>query len=1273
MRIEILLFCIKKIDYYFPNDPLYHLISNFNDINAILKIEDKQRLLEFFNINKAIIHNILYNENEIINIEPNEKMKHLSCYIYLNLLINDNCEIINYNYPFCYINEINTERKNIKDKYKELILSVCIISLIKNYLGANNYNEKLEKEIKEMENENKEIIKNNMSNLNNTFGMSLNKEIEIKIDKLYMKIIKWLILNKKFDDYEYTYNILNKIELFNVNLTKEMIDELYKILNEKKKYVIDYLIKSKEDLFNEKKINFHYILLHHVLKKSMYIYHFNFLLKTKKIILENLKKKQLYIIEKKAKDFNKQFKYLIKALFDSEYYLNKYLNNIIEILKEVQTYYKEYLFESKKEDILSIDNIIKNINNKNNINDNNYLNYFQYYELSKKKNLRSPIINYFYIKKNESIAKNEKIFRNEEIAFEKVEKMIIEHKLKKMNKNSKKILYNFINEDEKNKEIITKIIGKNHYDFLINDLNENLNKGEKLNNKKNEFENKNIINKKKENNIINIKSNIIILSDNIQSFNSIDLYSFIGKIIKKEPEQILFLTSINKIVILTDIKQNFKEFGENQYIHVSEVIFSSEKNGIIYFKIQFFSKFKILDKIDEENPINQKIAIRFNLLDYNEFRIKDILFIQIGIELTKDNIIKFKSDKKIIFYVYDASKYDYEYFPQKIYLYDSNKSLDFKFFVYKSFLNEVNLFVMENNNCCYELLYFSLDNTFPEEIEVDYKEKKKFKSSEFHTFNSRTRKSIIFINIPYQAEKDIKVGKNLLNIYLCKEKKIKLYGTFSLDSIKLRATKPYEYKPVIKEKIINIYSDYIECYRKTNNPEKFKKYLLLEPSVIKVLENEINEKFHLYEYENTQFTLDYFNSLCLWNFYYFIKKTENIISLINKYISVYDKIISKKSMNYIEKSMILVGFVGRIFEDKDNFTSPKLFFYDELYESNPYKLAYNFQFKLIENMTESSCLFQPFLFLDSFIMDCLYCKNFAFISSITSAYSISMLPIELIKKHLKKTIKNHFFVLVKEGKPNKRRYYASVQKYNKIITYNENILLRDSKIKKMYVLGKEDVNENPKISTNFAFILNLENIHEISHNKEEIMNIKNSTTLYFDRNLNHSYIYHYDTKNYGEAGKLVDEFIIGGYLIDAIKITKYEMGEYFDVKYFVDTDFKKLFDGFRKVLESCGQKKINKELIYQENYIDSNMNIDLKNCLIIKNKKKTDKNSKKITDEKISIDNKKVEKIFLSLHNTYILSADTSEELIKKIEDMENKKIIVREDAIENNNDICNY
>ena len=108
-------------------------------------------------------------------------------------------------------------------------------------------------------------------------------------------------------------------------------------------------------------------------------------------------------------------------------------------------------------------------------------------------------------------------------------------------------------------------------------------------------------------------------------------------------------------------------------------------------------------------------------------------------------------------------------------------------------------------------------------------------------------------------------------------------------------------------------------------------------------------------------------------------------------------------------------------KEKKTFNSPKLYFYNELDDRNPYKIAYNFQYEIIEKLSEQSCLFLPFLVLNSYIMDCIYSKNYKFIKKFKSAYSLSMIPLESIKNHLKKTIKNYFFILEK-GEENERKY-----------------------------------------------------------------------------------------------------------------------------------------------------------------------------------------------------------------------------------------------------------
>ena len=527
-RIQLLLNCIKKESIHYNNtDPISKLISNYNDITKILNIEDKLKVSTFFSFHKEIIHNILYEYEEVINIKTDEQKKRLDYNFYLNLLINDNLEVINYSFPFDYINNINNEREKIEDKYKLILISKCIIGLIYNFKGTDEFNDdENQKQLVKIENENKNIIKNNIE-VFNTINLDLDeKNIEsIKIDELYMLLIKSLIINRIFDDYEYACNILIQIELIKINLTKDMLDELFKFLDEKEEYIIEYLISEKEDLFNEKKINFYYILLKYILKNPIYIYQFKFLLKTKKIILEQLRLNELYSI-KINKNFNEKFQYIVKILLDSDFYWSKYLNNIKEKLKEVNKYYKEYLFESKKEDINYINKIIKSNDNVNNAND--FEKYLIDYKLAKKMNLRLPIINYLYSEKNELTAKNEDKFNKEVSTWEQIEKMILEHKIKRIAKNIKELLFNYFN-DNNNKEIIMKIFNKNEYEyeFFIKEFNKILDEGKNLNDKNN-----NIINEEdrfdKKNKNIKIQNKKIIIKININKEDNI-----IGQIEKK--------------------------------------------------------------------------------------------------------------------------------------------------------------------------------------------------------------------------------------------------------------------------------------------------------------------------------------------------------------------------------------------------------------------------------------------------------------------------------------------------------------------------------------------------------------------------------------------------------------------------------------------------------------------------------------------------------------------------------------------------------------------
>ena len=778
------------------------------------------------------------------------------------------------------------------------------------------------------------------------------------------------------------------------------------------------------------------------------------------------------------------------------------------------------------------------------------------------------------------------------------------------------------------------------------------------------------------------KSNGKNIEDNITKFTSSEPYSFSGKVIEKYNNKILFLTILKEIIILTNIGCKFDSIDENKNITIlfTRYFYRNDKN--IYLKFTNISKIISLDGEIEKNQINQKVAIKFNLLDFDKDN-KNVIIKDIGIETKPNNIVKFKTSEKMIYYSYDASIFEHEYFCQNIYLYDSKAFNIFKIFVYKSFLNEINVFINQKFSFAYEYLYFSLDNNLPNEIEIFRQPKDKYKSNNFHTFNSKIRKSIIFINIPPQNDLDIKYDTSFLNIFLCTKNEIRLYDSFCLSTLKMNKKNDFPYKERIKNCIIDIYDDYVKYFEKEKNIVPFyEKYMKFSQNIIDELENEINLNFNEYIYINDSYTLKYFHAVCLWNLIYFLKENKEQISNILHYLSIYKKILVRIELNFIDKSLILLSYVLRLFDDKKNLIYPKLFFYDELDDSNPYKIAYKFQFEIINNLKEESCLFQPFLLLDSYIMNGIHDKGYKFIKRSIPSYTISMLPLETVKKHLKSTIKNYFFILEKNEK-NKHNYYASVHKFNQLVIYNENVLLINDKNNKIWQLEKIDILDNPQLTKNLSFIINLENLHEnFSHNKEEILNIQRSPTYFFTRDFKFSYIYEYETKEFGEAGNLVEEFICDKKILTEMKKTKYEMGKFLDVKYFIDKDFQKLITEFQNIyIKTNKNMQINLNSFEKNNQNNKIDNIDIKKDIFenkefyIQQNEKPDKNNSILKKEGNSDndDDNDTDKIFLSKHNTIIISADTWDDLDKKIEELKSKTIVKRKDAIVNKSEVCNY
>ena len=318
-------------------DPIAKLISNYKEIKSILNDKDKN-MIKFLYYNRKQFHEILYNEEELINLNENEQNKNLYYYFYLFLLINENRDIMNYIYDFKYIENKYQILLNEKSQLKQIILSRIFIQLIDNfkcseeYMDEDDENEKLDNILRYCE----IAIEKNIDAINK-YNLEKNDIQNKNIDDIYIQIIIWLIKNNKFEDYDYSYNIINDLDLENINITNNMFIELSKILNEKD-IIKRYEILEENDLLDINKINFFYILLKYILKSPIYIYHNYFLSKTRKNIISFIKSKSTLNIN--DNNIKLKIEYIIHIFLDSLYYSHNIFILNKDKLDEFDTYSK---------------------------------------------------------------------------------------------------------------------------------------------------------------------------------------------------------------------------------------------------------------------------------------------------------------------------------------------------------------------------------------------------------------------------------------------------------------------------------------------------------------------------------------------------------------------------------------------------------------------------------------------------------------------------------------------------------------------------------------------------------------------------------------------------------------------------------------------------------------------------------------------------------------------------------------------------------------------
>ena len=460
---------MKKINLFF----------NYYQLKAFLE-KDTWNKMKILYDNKEAIHQILYDNEKTIKIKSTFNENDFGKYFYLSLLIKDNPNIIYYIYEIDLIINLDKYRKKIKNSYQNIVLSMIILILIDNYKNTECFMESDEEVLDEIYEENMKV-KTNEKDLK---SLNINLESENiednEVSLFMMEIVESLVSNKKIENFEFCDNALAQIGFEKINLTEDMYNKLIEIFEQNEKYVNELKISELNDLFNEKKLNFYTLISKYILKESIYIYNFPFLLSTRKNILKIVKSQsdKLISYDKNTEIKNKLFN-ILTFFCDSEYYIKKYLSAPKNKLNEVLEYYKNFCFESKKETIKSIENESLNKDEINIIIKSDL-------EKAKKINLRKNLIFFLLNKNNKAkiVKKTEKKIESIVKKVENCEKLIKDNKfMSKMRADDKEFFYEFFNQ-ENNKEMFLKIFKQEEYDRFMNGIKEEKKKKEEKNNNK---------------------------------------------------------------------------------------------------------------------------------------------------------------------------------------------------------------------------------------------------------------------------------------------------------------------------------------------------------------------------------------------------------------------------------------------------------------------------------------------------------------------------------------------------------------------------------------------------------------------------------------------------------------------------------------------------------------------------------------------------------------------------------------------------------------------
>ena len=517
-------------------------------------------------------------------------------------------------------------------------------------------------------------------------------------------------------------------------------------------------------------------------------------------------------------------------------------------------------------------------------------------------------------------------------------------------------------------------------------------------------------------------------------------------------------------------------------------------------------------------------------------------------------------------------------FPLGIKCKNQNNIDNFKFFITHGIINKINIFVNYKNKkkCAIDYCYYNIYADVPFEFNIEINSTK-YNIKHFNNFDSNSRISFIFLNVPQnELTKKIDDKNDIISAQIWyvplkdenEENKLKYY---SAQILNVNEAMPRVYQKYnLKEKNFEIFNDFYFEFKSILKNYKQDKSKILEyfdkfDSEVVKIEKDIKllKKYYNIEYDPDSadnYVYKIYASLSLFLILKEIKnrhqnKLNSAILEWNKFLINYSnllKIINEISNKFTNHQKIRIIDSYTHIYSKDNSVSKrnscKFWCVNPEMETessdNSYFLALSFNKNIIYNLKENSALTIGYIQLDSYIM-----TNY-FIKDKYKTYSLSNEPIILMKYHLLLNYENFLFIYF-ESLPNGTNANSLFYKPNRITFINEGHLFNMS--------CSEALSGN-----DFAFPIFIEFFHEKdSHSKKSLKNLRiKSPIVCYKNDYNASIIL-----EEAEDGTFLESLIGDQEFIIELKKFNNKLGELMKIEYFTDIDFHNLHEKFNKIMK----------------------------------------------------------------------------------------------------------